>query len=134
MDTFGEGGLRDNFLKQLTSEPSMRDKGKFIRGTNLGTREEKLPNREISTCKRRPLKHREYRGTWMAQSVKHPTLDFSSGHDLTVHGIKPCLRLCTGSMEPAWDSLSISIYPSPMLSFSLKGKYFVFKLILGKLY
>ena len=23
-------------------------------------------------------------GTWVAQSVKHPTLDFSSGHDLMV--------------------------------------------------
>ena len=23
-------------------------------------------------------------GTWVAQSVKQPTLDFSSGHDLTV--------------------------------------------------
>ena len=23
-------------------------------------------------------------GTWVAQSVKHPTLDLSSGHDLTV--------------------------------------------------
>ena len=24
------------------------------------------------------------RGAWVAQSVKHPTLDFSSGHDLMV--------------------------------------------------
>ena len=26
---------------------------------------------------------------WVALSVKHPTLDFGSGHDLTVHEIKP---------------------------------------------
>ena len=32
-------------------------------------------------------------GTWVAQLVKHPTLDFSSGHDLTVCGIEPCIRL-----------------------------------------
>ena len=28
-------------------------------------------------------------GCWVAQLVKHPTLDFSSGHDLTVHEFKP---------------------------------------------
>ena len=28
-------------------------------------------------------------GTWAAQSRKRPTLDFSSGHDLTVCDIKP---------------------------------------------
>ena len=28
-------------------------------------------------------------GTWVAQLVKHLTLDFSSGHDLKVCGIKP---------------------------------------------
>ena len=34
---------------------------------------------------------KHYRGTWVAQSVKHLTLDFSSGHD---HGIKPQVGLC----------------------------------------
>ena len=29
------------------------------------------------------------RGAWVAQSVKHLTLDFSSGHDLMVREIKP---------------------------------------------
>ena len=28
-------------------------------------------------------------GAWVAESVKHPTLDFGSGHDFTVHGFKP---------------------------------------------
>ena len=42
----------------------------------------------------------------MAQLVKRPTLDFSSGHDLTV-----------GEVEPAWDSVSVSA--SPLLTLSL---------------
>ena len=29
------------------------------------------------------------RGAWVAQSVKPPSLTFSSGHDLMVHGFKP---------------------------------------------
>ena len=56
----------------------------------------------------------------MAQSVEHPTLDFGSGHDLTVHGIEPHIKLCTGSMEPTWDSLSPSLFAPPLtLSLSL---------------
>ena len=45
----------------------------------------------------------------MAQSVKSLTLDAGSGHDLRVHGIKPCVRLCADSAKPAWDSLSPSL-------------------------
>ena len=30
-------------------------------------------------------------GIWVAQSVKHPTLDFDSGRGLTVRGIEPAL-------------------------------------------
>ena len=41
------------------------------------------------------------RDIWVAQSVKHLTLDFSSGHDLELR-----IGLCADSMEPAWDSLS----------------------------
>ena len=50
----------------------------------------------------------------MAQLVKHPTLDLSSGHDLTVHGFEPCVGVCTDSTEPASDAVSAS------LSLSLK--------------
>ena len=50
----------------------------------------------------------------MAQSVKRPTLDFSSGHDLRVCGLEPRVKLCTVSAEPAWDSLSPSL-PLPCL-------------------
>ena len=53
------------------------------------------------------------RGAWVAQLVKHQTLDFSSGHDLTVHEFKPHIGLCADTAGPAWDSLSCSLYPSP---------------------
>ena len=54
-------------------------------------------------------------GAWVAQSVEPLTLDLSSGHDLTVCGIKPCVRLCTDSTEPAWDSLPPSLSALPLL-------------------
>ena len=60
------------------------------------------------------------RPTWVAQLVKYQTLDFCSGHDPIVHGIKPCVRLCTVSTEPAWDSLSLPLsLPFPPLVFFL---------------
>ena len=43
----------------------------------------------------------------MAQSVEHLTLDFGSGHDLSVCEFEPHIGLLTGSVEPAWDSLSV---------------------------
>ena len=54
----------------------------------------------------------------MAQLVKRLTLDFGSGHDLTVHGFEPRVGLCADSAEPAWESLSLSL---PCL-LSLKNK------------
>ena len=39
----------------------------------------------------------------MTQLFRHLTLDFSSGHDLTVHGIEPQ----SGSALPAWSLLGI---------------------------
>ena len=58
-----------------------------------------------------------------AHLVKRPTLDVSSGHDLTVHELEPRVRLCTGSVEPAWDSLFIPLSLSLLcsLSFSLNN-------------
>ena len=43
----------------------------------------------------------------MAQSDKHPTLDFSSGHDLTVHGIEPHIGLHDDSAEPSLSAPSL---------------------------
>ena len=55
----------------------------------------------------------------MAQSVKHLTLGFCSGHDLTVPEFKPRMELLADSVEPAWDSLSLplSLCPSPTYSY-----------------
>ena len=57
------------------------------------------------------------RDTWVARSVKRLVLGFSSGHDLTVCGFRPYIRLCSEDTEPAWDSLSLSLSlcPSPTL-------------------
>ena len=57
----------------------------------------------------------------MAQSVKHPTLGFGSGHDLTVCGFKPHVGLHTDSAGPAWDSLSLSLSLSLPLFLSLSA-------------
>ena len=50
---------------------------------------------------------------WVAQSAKHLTLDFGSGHDLTVREMEPRVGLCADSTEPAWES------PSPSFSLPL---------------
>ena len=62
------------------------------------------------------LKGKIFRGVWVAESAECPTLDFSSGHDLMVHGFGPQVSLCTGSEEAAWVSLSTSLCPSPIHS------------------
>ena len=54
----------------------------------------------------------------MAQLFKHQILDFGSGHDLTVHGFEPRVRLWADIAEPAWDSLSLSLSLSLLLSCS----------------
>ena len=57
------------------------------------------------------------RGAWGAQSIKHLTLDFGSGHDPTVHEIELHTELSADSSEPACDSLS------PSLSLTLPYAY-----------
>ena len=44
-------------------------------------------------------------GTWVAQLVKHPTLDFGSGHDLRVMRLSRVSGSVLG-VEPAYDFLS----------------------------
>ena len=39
-------------------------------------------------------------GNWVAQSATHPTLGFSSGHDLPVRGFEPRVGVCADSSEP----------------------------------
>ena len=43
----------------------------------------------------------ENRSPWVAQSVERLTLDFGSGHDLTVREFEPRFGLCADSAEPA---------------------------------
>ena len=47
-----------------------------------------------------PIIFPPYRGTWVAQLVKHPTLNFSSSHNFMVREFEPHLRLCADSVEP----------------------------------
>ena len=47
------------------------------------------------------------RGMWVAQWVKHLTLDFGSGHDLRIMRLSPTLGSML-SMEPTENSLSLS--------------------------
>ena len=56
------------------------------------------------------------RGAWVAQSVTRLTLDFSSGHGLTVGEIEPHIGLRTDSVGPAGNSLSPSLSASPLLT------------------
>ena len=59
-------------------------------------------------------------GAWVTQSVKHPILGFSSGHDLMIQEFEPCI-----SADPTWDSLSPLSAPPPRLhahAFSLSIK------------
>ena len=51
----------------------------------------------------------------MAQLVKHPTLDFSSGHDLMAVGSSP-MSGSVLSVESAWDSLPPSVSAPPGLT------------------
>ena len=50
-----------------------------------------------------------YRGAWVAHSVKCPTLDFSSGHDLTVREFEPHVGLCADSTVVGILSLPFSL-------------------------
>ena len=61
-------------------------------------------------------------GSLVAQLVKHPTLGFGSGHDLTVCEFEPCVRLCADTVEPAWDSLLPSLSGSLPLALKLINK------------
>ena len=45
----------------------------------------------------------------MAQPVKHHTLDFSSGHDLTVHEMEPCVSSARTAEIFLGFSLSLSL-------------------------
>ena len=51
----------------------------------------------------------------LSGSITCPTLDFGSGHDITVHEFQICIGLHADGVEPAWDSLSLPLPPSVCL-------------------
>ena len=57
----------------------------------------------------------------MAQSVKHPTLDFAQATISRFMSLSPALDSLL-SVEPTWDSLSPSLAAPPPLALSLKNK------------
>ena len=59
----------------------------------------------------------------MANQGAWVTLDFHSGHDLTVQEFEPHIGICADGAEPAWDALSLSLCPSPahVISLSLSN-------------
>ena len=71
-------GYRNCLLLQLFH------KSKLIRNKSLKTQKQGI-----------------FMGACVAQSVKGPTLDFSSGHDLTVCGFESRVGLCAAITGPA---------------------------------
>ena len=61
------------------------------------------------------FKNHMVRGAWVAQSVKHLTVDFGSGHDLKVWFMSSSPASGSILMEPAWDWLSPSFSAPPPL-------------------
>ena len=73
-------------------------------------------------CTKSVLKGKSW-GSWVAPLVKHLTLGFDSGGDLTVREFKPHVRLQAESAEPARGFLSLLSLPllcSCALSLSCK--------------
>ena len=64
---------------------------------------------------------RDIRDARVAQSVGRPALDCGSGHDLTVHDLKPHPGsvLTARSPEPASDSVSPSLSSPPLFTLCL---------------
>ena len=52
-------------------------------------------------------------GTWVAQSVKRPTFDFSSGHDLMVWEFEPRVGPRADGVAPTWGSVSPNLSALP---------------------
>ena len=68
-------------------------------------------------------KYARSRGTWVTQLVKRLTLGFSSGHDLRVPELEPCVRLHAGHLLGI-----LSLPPSlslPVQTLSLKINKFL---------
>ena len=69
----------------------------------------------------------------MAQSGKCQTLDFSSGHNISICEFETCDGLHNDSVEPAWDSLSLPLSAPPPLVRALSKEINFKKKIWGRL-
>ena len=88
------------------------------------------------TKNKRRIKINYLQGTWVAQSVKHLTLDVGSGCDHTVCEFEPCIRLCADSSEPGACfrfCVSLSLCPSPTRAPSLSQKWINIKKLKTKI-
>ena len=91
-------------------------------GSQTGPWGEEASHRRIRhTAFYMKFKKGKQQGAWVAQSVKRPTLDFGSGHDLMVCGFEPTLdsRLTAQNLL---GILSPSLCPSPACGLSLSQK------------
>ena len=68
---------------------------------HVGTRRCACIINELRRVSTRGQETEEKRGARVAESVKRPSLDFGSGHNLTVREFKPRTGLCPDSAEPA---------------------------------
>ena len=91
-----------------------------MRSWNPWTKDKRKNRRTLLQQTENINKETNYRDAWVAQSVKHPTLGFSSGHDLTVCGFELHVGLCADRAESA--SAPLSLCPSPSHTLSLKNK------------
>ena len=66
------------------------------------------------------LEYEKHGGTWLAQLVEHLTLDFGSGHDLSVMRLSLELGSALSGNLLEILSLSPSLRPYPAHSLSLK--------------
>ena len=71
--------------------------------------------------------HRKW-GTWVAQPIKHMTLDFDSGHSLRVMRLNPTMG-STLSKESIWDSLPLCLSLPGSLALLLSDKWIFQKIL-----
>ena len=116
-----------NFFSHLFIFESERDRAWVGEGQRRTQNLKQGPGSKLSAQGRtwgsnsRLLDH-DLSSSQMLNRMSHPgapkllILDLGPGHDLKIHEFKPCIGLCAGSMEPAWDALSPSLSASPPCS------------------
>ena len=88
-------------------------------GTLYSLRRPELLAEFLAALEKSLLKKKGYGDAWVTQLIECLTPDFSSGHNLVIHGIELGVRLCVDSVETAWDSLLPSLFTTPSLVISV---------------